>query len=162
MNVIETKDLVKFYGDFVAVDRLNLAVPKGSIFGFLGENGAGKSTTLKMLTGLAHPSHGSIQILDKDIREERIAISRKIGALIESPGFLTYLTGRQALRQLARLQNIVDEDYLEGLLSLVKLKDAADKKISTYSSGMKQRLGLAQALLGDPEIILLDEPFSFD
>ncbi|MHA1910476.1 MAG: ABC transporter ATP-binding protein [Candidatus Kariarchaeaceae archaeon] len=160
MNVIETTDLVKFYGDFVAVDRLNLAVPKGSIFGFLGENGAGKSTTLKMLTGLAYPSHGSVKILDKDISEDRITIASKIGALIESPGFLNYLTGRQALRQLARLQNIVDEDYLEKLLTIVKLQDAADNKISTYSSGMKQRLGLAQALLGEPEIILLDEPFS--
>ena len=160
MNVIETTDLVKFYGDFVAVDRLNLAVPKGSIFGFLGENGAGKSTTLKMLTGLAYPSHGSIKILNKDVSENRIAIASKIGALIESPGFLTYLTGRQALRQLARLQGIADDDYLENLLKIVKLQDAADKKISTYSSGMKQRLGLAQALLGDPEILLLDEPFS--
>ena len=154
MNVIETTDLVKFYGELAAVNRLNLAVPKGSIFGFLGENGAGKSTTLKMLTGLAYPSHGSIKIFGKDISQERIAIASKIGALIEAPGFLPYLTGRQILRQLARLQNIADEDYLEQLLTTVKLHKSADKKVNTYSSGMKQRLGLAQALLGDPEILL--------
>ncbi|MDH5401168.1 MAG: ABC transporter ATP-binding protein [Candidatus Heimdallarchaeota archaeon] len=160
MNIIQTSDLTKKFGNKLAVNNLNLEVPEGSIFGFLGENGAGKSTTLKMLTGLTYPTSGDYTIFGLNARNQRVDIAKKIGVLIETPGFLPFLTGRQQLQQLARLKGNSSKDEIDELLNLVRIEYAADRKIKTYSTGMKQRLGLAQALLGDPELILLDEPFS--
>jgi len=160
MKAIEITDLVKVYGDVIAVNGLDLSVTKGSICGFLGENGAGKSTTLKILMGLAYPTQGSVEILGMNIKEHRLDIARRTGAVIETPGFIPYLTGKQILRQLSSLQGYIDKDEIDEILAIVGLSDAADKKTGTYSTGMKQRLGLGQALLDDPELLLLDEPFS--
>lgn len=159
MTAINTLDLTKIYGDVVALRGLDLSVPLGSIYGFLGENGAGKSTTLKILAGLIYPSMGKYEILGIDSKY-RQRIAQRIGVLIESPGFIPYLSGKQILIQMMRLKGKFSKDEVDELLATVKLTDASDKKVSTYSTGMKQRLGLATALIGNPELILLDEPFS--
>ncbi|MHA2276212.1 MAG: ABC transporter ATP-binding protein, partial [Candidatus Kariarchaeaceae archaeon] len=127
---------------------------------FLGENGAGKSTTLQILSGLVYPSTGKYEILGLEGDKNRQRIAQKIRVLIESPGFIPYLTGKQILTQMLRLKGGQSKDEIDELMATVKLTNAYDKKVKTYSTGMKQRLGLATALIGNPELILLDEPFS--
>ncbi|MHA2251211.1 MAG: ABC transporter ATP-binding protein [Candidatus Kariarchaeaceae archaeon] len=160
MYSISTANLSKIYSDKFAIKDLNLQIPERSIYGFLGENGAGKSTTLQILSGLVYPSKGTYQFFGLDGITNRQLIASRIGVLIESPSFIPYLTGKQILTQMWRLKGSVSTDEIDELLAKVKLTDAEDKKVKTYSSGMKQRLGLATALLGEPELILLDEPFS--
>jgi ABC-type multidrug transport system ATPase subunit len=154
--VIETDALTKRYGDSVlAVDNLTLRVRRGEVYGFLGPNGAGKTTTLRMLLGLVRPSSGGAVVLGD--RPGSPAGLARIGSLVEAPGFYPYLSGRDNLRVLAR-HSAVSDDRVETVLEEVGLMDRADDRSADYSLGMKQRLGVAAALLKDPELLILDEP----
>ncbi|MDD3363142.1 MAG: ATP-binding cassette domain-containing protein [Hespellia sp.] len=157
-TIIRTKGLCKSYHKKTVVKDLDLTVEQGSIYGFLGPNGAGKSTTMKMLLGLAKPTAGAIQIFGKTMNEKnRISILANTGSLIESPSYYGHLTGEENLKLLASIKQ-VPEAQVEDVLSIVHLNGAKDKKAAHYSFGMKQRLGLAGALLGNPNLLLLDEP----
>jgi ABC-2 type transport system ATP-binding protein len=154
--VIETRALTKRYGDsIVAVDDLELRVRRGEVYGFLGPNGAGKTTTLRMLLGLVRPTSGQAAVLG--VPPGLPAGLARIGALVEAPAFYPYLSGRDNLRVLAGYAG-VGEDRVTAVLDEVRLSDRADDRSSTYSLGMKQRLGVAAALLKDPELLILDEP----
>lgn len=155
---IETIGLSKHFGQHRAVDTLDLAIHQGSIFGFLGPNGAGKTTTIRMLLGLIRPTSGGGRILGHDIMHERAAILSHIGAIVESPAFYLYLSGRDNLRALGRTVGNEDMHRIAEVLDRVGLADRARDKIRTYSLGMKQRLAIAAALLNNPQIIFLDEP----
>jgi ABC-type multidrug transport system ATPase subunit len=155
---VQTFDLTKQYRKgTLAVDALNLIVQRGEVYGFLGPNGAGKTTTLKMLVGLIRPTRGSARVVGL-VPGDRDAL-KKIGALIESPGFYPYLSGRDNLRVMASYCG-VDDRTCEVVLDQVDLGRAAESRFKTYSSGMKQRLGLAAALLKQPDVLILDEPSS--
>ena len=160
-HIIETKELTKRYGGITAVDDLNLQIRKGEVFGLLGPNGAGKTTTTLMLLGLTEPSHGWALIDGHDCTREPIAVKQIVGYLPDSVGFYPELTGRENLRFTGRL-NGLDGDDLEqrvsSLLDRVGMTHAADRKAGTYSRGMKQRLGIADVLMKDPKIIIMDEP----
>jgi ABC-type multidrug transport system ATPase subunit len=154
--VIETRGLTKRYGDsIVAVDDLELRVRRGEVYGFLGPNGAGKTTTLRMLLGLVRPTSGEAAVLGLPPGSPQ-GLAR-IGAMIEAPAFYPYLSGRDNLRVLARYAG-VGEDRVDAVLGEVRLSDRAADRSATYSQGMKQRLGVAAALLKDPELLILDEP----
>jgi ABC-type multidrug transport system ATPase subunit len=154
--VIETTDLMKRYGEVVAVDHLTLRVPRGGVFGFLGPNGSGKTTTMGMLLGLVHPTSGDARIFGDPARHP--ATLRRVGAMVETPTFYPYLTGRANLRYFQGIGRRGAPADVDRLLDLVDLGKRADSKYATYSLGMKQRLGIACALLGDPELVFLDEP----
>src|SRR5712691_2551207 len=155
-HVIETTDLTKRYGDVVAVDHLTLRVPRGGVFGFLGPNGSGKTTTMGMLLGLVHPTSGDARIFGDPARHP--ATLRRVGAMVETPTFYPYLSGRANLQYFQGIGRRGVPAEVDRLLDLVDLTKRADSKYSTYSLGMKQRLGIACALLGDPELVFLDEP----
>ena len=158
--VIETHALCKSYHGRPVVDHLNLTVPEGCVYGFLGPNGAGKSTTMKMLLGLVHPTGGSVELLGHTLNEaNRIALLRQTGSLIESPSGYLHLTARENLSIVADLKD-VDRKDISRVLEIVHLTKDADRKVGQYSLGMKQRLGLAAALLGFPRLLILDEPTS--
>ena len=155
---LATRGLQKKYGSRVALAGLDLSVPSGVVYGFLGPNGAGKTTTMRLLTGLIHPDSGSIEVLGRSFgRRDRHRLF-EVGALIESPSFYPYLSGRENLRALAATGAPTPKGRIEELLELVGLRDRARDKVQTYSLGMKQRLGIAAALLSDPRLLLLDEP----
>jgi ABC-2 type transport system ATP-binding protein len=157
--IIQTENLVKEYKEIRAVNGLNLEVYKGDVFGFLGPNGAGKSTTIRMLLGLIKPSSGSIKIFGKSFEQNRNAILGNIGAIVEKPDFYLYLSAIKNLELLAKLSETnYSNTRLMEILELVGLSDRANSKVKTFSHGMKQRLGLAQALVHDPDLIILDEP----
>ena len=156
MAVIAIEGLVKTYGKQNAVDNLTANVQKGRITGFLGPNGAGKSTTLRCLVGLSKPTSGSVKIYDRPYRELENPLS-KVGTVLDSRGFHPALTGRQNLRVVAAAAGI-DDSRVDDVLEMVELTEAAGRKMKKYSLGMKQRLALAGAILGDPEILILDEP----
>jgi ABC-type multidrug transport system ATPase subunit len=154
--VIDTHALTRRYGEaIVAVDSLDLRVRRGEVYGFLGPNGAGKTTTLRMLLGPVRPTSGSATVLGEP--PGAAAGLARIGAMIEAPAFYPYLSGRDNLRVLAGHAG-VGEDRVEAVLAEVRLSDRADDRSATYSLGMKQRLGVAAALLKDPELLILDEP----
>ncbi|BCB87591.1 ABC transporter ATP-binding protein [Phytohabitans suffuscus] len=153
MFPVETRELTKRYGRLVAVDRVSLTVRPGEVYGFLGPNGAGKTTTLRMLLGLVRPSGGTVQLFGKQIGQSM----DDVGALIEGPAFYPYLSGRENLRVLARYAGCPDR-RVEIALDLVDLSDRGGDRYGTYSLGMKQRLGVAAALLKDPRLLILDEP----
>lgn len=158
MNIIQTHDLCKQYGSALRVSHLNLNIPEGSIYGFLGPNGAGKSTTLKMILGLVRPTAGSIRVLEKDMDSgNRLSVLRQVGSLIESPSYYGHLTGEENLRIVQTLRGIPEKNIRE-VLQIVRLDGQREKKVAHYSLGMKQRLGLAAALLGYPKLLILDEP----
>lgn len=158
MNIIETHDLCKQYGNAMRVSHLDLNVPEGSIYGFLGPNGAGKSTTLKMILGLVRPTAGRIQVLgNKMDSRNRLAVLRQVGSLIESPSYYGHLTGEENLRIIQTLRGLPEKNIRE-VLQIVRLDGQHGKKVAQYSLGMKQRLGLAAALLGYPKLLILDEP----
>src|SRR5579884_1881284 len=154
---IETVELTKRYESLVAVNRLDLRVERGEIFGFLGPNGAGKTTTMRMLLGLVKPTGGSARVLGMDITTQLPEILRRTGSVIENPTFYPYLSGRDNLRAFARLSGL-DEARVAPVLDLVDLTAAAGRRFSTYSLGMKQRLAVGAALLGSPDLLILDEP----
>ena len=155
--IITTKQLTKKYKDFVAVNDISLHIPKGSIYGFLGPNGAGKSTTMKMLLGLTAPTKGSFTIDGKRFPVDRLAILKEVGSFIESPSFYANLTGRENLDIIRRILGL-PKSAVEEALELVGLAEFGNRLAKKYSLGMKQRLGLAGALLGRPPILILDEP----
>ena len=158
MNIIETHDLCKQYGNALRVAHLDLDVPEGSVYGFLGPNGAGKSTTLKMILGLVRPTAGDIRVLGKKMDGgSRLAVLRQVGSLIESPSYYGHLTGEENLRIVQTLRGVPEKNIRE-VLQIVRLDGQRGKKLAHYSLGMKQRLGLAAALLGYPKLLILDEP----
>lgn len=157
MNIIETKNLTKSYGDFDAVSEVNLHIKKGSVYGFLGPNGAGKSTAMKMLLGLTRPTAGSFTINGEKYPENRIAILKNIGSFIEGPAFYGNLTGEENLEIVQKILGLPHSSVLEAL-EIVGLTKAKKRLAKKYSLGMKQRLGLASALIGKPPILILDEP----
>ena len=158
MNIVETWGLCKQYGQAMRVKQLNLSVPEGAVYGFLGPNGAGKSTTLKMVLGLARPTAGEITVFGKPVNpRNRIAILKQVGSLIESPSYYGHLTGEENLRIVQTLRGAPERDIKE-VLSIVRLDGQKGKQVAHYSLGMKQRLGLAAALLGFPKLLILDEP----
>ena len=155
--MITTEHLTKKYKNFVSVNQVSLHIRKGSIYGFLGPNGAGKSTTMKMLLGLTAPTKGSFSIDGKHFPEDRMDILKEIGSFIEAPSFYANLTGRENLDVIRRILGLPKES-VEDALQLVGLAEFGDRLAKKYSLGMKQRLGLAGALLGRPPILILDEP----
>jgi ABC-2 type transport system ATP-binding protein len=155
---LATRGLRKSYGSRLALDGLDLSVPQGVVYGFLGPNGAGKTTTMRLLTGLLHPDAGTIELLGSPFRRGDRKRLFQVGALVESPSFYPYLDGRQNLKALAASGAAVPAGRIEELLELVGLRDRAKDKVAGYSLGMKQRLGIAGALLSDPRLLLLDEP----
>ena len=158
-NVIELNDLVKIYDKHVAVNHFNLTVPKGEILGLLGPNGAGKSTTIRMMLSLIKPNSGSIKIFGKSLFEKRNEILQNIGCIIEKPDFYLYLSARKNLELFAKMSKInPTKKMLDEVIELVGLKGRDTDKVKTYSHGMKQRLGIAQALIHNPDLIILDEP----
>ncbi|MGW4769476.1 ABC transporter ATP-binding protein [Nocardia sp. NPDC004278] len=154
-SIVVTAGLTKRYGTHTAVDGVHMTVAPGEIYGFLGPNGAGKTTTLRMLVGLIRPSAGTATVLGHPPGDP--AVVRRIGVLIEGPGFYPYLTGRDNLRVLAKYRGLDSADVAEAL-DRVGLANRADDKFRTYSLGMKQRLGVGAALLGGPDLLILDEP----
>lgn len=162
MLAVQTKALSKRYGDVHAVNQLDLQVPQGIIFGFLGRNGAGKTTTIRMLTGLANPSSGSAWVAGVPIRDHK-ALSWKIGYLPEEPAFYQWMTPYEFLDHIGRIFRISSKERkhrINDLLEIVDLKTTANRRIKGFSRGMRQRLGLAQALINQPEVLFLDEPAS--
>ena len=160
-NIIELVDLTKKYGSFTAVNKLNLTIKKGEIFGLLGPNGAGKSTTILMILGLTEPTDGSVKVCGLDPVREPIEVKRKVGYLPEDVGFYYNRTGLENLvftGRLNRLSELKATKKAEQLLARVGLSDEAGKKTGKYSRGMLQRLGLADVLIKNPEVIILDEP----
>jgi ABC-2 type transport system ATP-binding protein len=156
--VLQTEALSKRYGRRVVVDRLSLSVEKGDIFGFLGQNGAGKSTTIRMMLGLVRPTSGRVIVLGHDMaRQPRRALQR-VGAIIEAPAFYENFSGRQNLRMLAAMSGGAERKRIEEVLDIVGLRARADDRVQVYSHGMRQRLGIAQALLPHPQFVILDEP----
>lgn len=156
--VIETFDLCKIYQSCAVVDHLGLTVPEGCVYGFLGPNGAGKSTTMKLLLGLIHPTGGRVELLGQPMTEKnRIQLLRRTGSLIESPSGYLHLTARENLAIVADLKGVAHRD-IDRVLGIVRLTKDADRKVGQYSLGMKQRLGIAMALLGEPQLLILDEP----
>lgn len=157
MNAIETVDLVRRFGGAPVVDRLSLRVPQGKVFGFLGPNGAGKSTTIRLLLGLLRPHAGAIRVLGMAQPRDRLAIAAWVGALVEAPSHYDHLSGRDNLIITQRLLGAPRND-VERVLEIVDLRAVGDKVVGAFSLGMRQRLGLARALLGRPKLLLLDEP----
>ncbi len=159
-DVIKITNLNKNFGSIKAVDNLNLTVPRGTIFGFLGPNGAGKSTTIRLLLGLIKPDAGKINLLGQPVTTGRNSALLNVGAFVEEPDFYINLSARQNLRLLGRLTGPIDNDRINEVLDIVDLSDRADDKVKAYSRGMRQRLGIAQAILDRPQLLILDEPTS--
>lgn len=155
--MIETEKLTKKYKNFTSVDGVSMHIRKGTIYGFLGPNGAGKSTTMKMLLGLTKPTSGTFTVDDKTFPADRIAILKEVGSFIESPAYYANLTGRENLDIIRRILEL-PKSAVDDALELVGLEEFGDRLAKKYSLGMKQRLGLAGALLGRPPILILDEP----
>jgi ABC-2 type transport system ATP-binding protein len=150
--------LSKAYGKRLAVDHLDLEVDRGELFGFLGPNGAGKTTTIRMALGLIAPTNGSVEILGMEVRHNRSKVLPRVGALVESPALYGYLSGRDNLRAFGDLLGGVPAKRIDEVLEIVSLTGRDRDKVKTYSMGMKQRLGLAVALLNNPDLLILDEP----
>jgi ABC-2 type transport system ATP-binding protein len=157
-EIIRTYDLTKRFKNLTAVDQITFAVRRGEVFGFLGPNGAGKTTTIAMLLGLVRPTAGSAEVLGHDIRRGLSTALRRVGAIVETPAFYPYMSGIDNLRIFARIDGGDSEAHIPSILEQVGLIKRGKDKVGTYSLGMRQRLGLAAALLGDPELLILDEP----
>ncbi len=155
---VETRALCKVYSGKTAVNRLEMKVREGAVYGFIGRNGAGKSTTLKMLCGLAKPTAGEVRLFGRPSNDRVVA--RRIGCLIESTGLYPHMTARQNVVMKARCMGLADESGVDRVLSAVGLSEAGNKKTRQFSMGMKQRLGVALALLGNPDLLILDEPIN--
>lgn len=156
--VLETQQLTKKYRRRVVVDQLSLTVEAGDVFGFLGQNGAGKSTTIRMALGLVRPTSGSVRVLGYDMSRQPLRALKRIGAIIEAPAFYENFSGLQNLRMLAAMSGGAEPRRIESVLEIVGLRARAHDPVRVYSHGMRQRLGIAQALLPNPELIILDEP----
>lgn len=156
-EIVSTCHLSKRYGKTYRVKDVNLCIKEGEIFGFLGPNGAGKTTTLKMIVGLTKPTKGKVAIFGKELKKHRTQVLSQVGSLIESPSYYGHLTGVENLKVVQRLRNVPEKNIHE-VLKIVRLERQKDKKVSEYSLGMKQRLGIAMALLPFPKLLILDEP----
>src|SRR5215469_1322363 len=156
--VLHLQNLTKKYGERLAVDNLSLDIHRGDIFGFLGPNGAGKTTTIRMLFGLITPTSGAVTILGKTLATDRAQVLPRVGALIETPALYLYMSGRDNLRAVASALGGVPKARIDAVLDIVGLRGRQKDRVRTYSLGMKQRLGVAIALLQDPQILVLDEP----
>jgi len=158
-KIIEVKNLKKNYGSFNAVKNVNFDVFEGNVFGFLGPNGAGKSTTIRILLSLISPSGGNVKLFGKDITTDRDFILSKIGCIVEKPDFYKYLSAEKNIELFARISGVkVDKSRIHEMLEFVGLRGREKDKLAGFSHGMKQRLGFAQTLIHDPELIILDEP----
>ncbi len=155
--ILRTENLSKKLGGKLAVDQLNLKIKKGEIYGFLGPNGAGKTTTIRMILGLARPTAGSVYVFGDHLRKERLSILRKIGSLVEYPSYYGHLNAIENLETMRRLLD-VPKNRIDEVLAMVRLTGDAKRAVKGYSLGMKQRLGIAAALLANPELLILDEP----
>lgn len=156
-SIIQTNNLTRRFDDLVAVDNIDVSVPKGKVYGFLGPNGSGKTTTVRMLLGLIKPNSGSVTLFGDDLKENRENILRKIGALIENPSLYPHLKGKENLAIYQKLLGLPKAN-IDYALDIVKMNHASNKLVKTYSLGMKQRLALALALLQKPRLLILDEP----
>jgi ABC-2 type transport system ATP-binding protein len=156
--IIETEGLTKRFGARVAVDGVNLSVPRGCAYGFLGHNGAGKTTTIRMLLGLTSPDAGTMRLRGLAVPAERGRALSRVGAIVEEPHFHRHLSGRENMRLLAAVRGPESFARIDGAIERVGLHERADEKVSRYSQGMRQRLGVARCLLADPELLILDEP----
>ena len=159
--VLETKGLTKRYGDFVAVDHLDLTIKEGEVFGLLGPNGAGKTTTILMLLGLTEPTEGNVRVLGFDPARQPLSVKAHVGYMPDEVGFYDELTARENLAYIARLNALPRDESnrrIEEALERVRLSDVADHRVGTFSRGMRQRLGLADVLIKQPRLIIMDEP----
>jgi lantibiotic transport system ATP-binding protein len=156
-NPVRLQGICKSYGKLVAIRRLDLTVPPRSVYGFLGPNGAGKSTTIRIMLGLQRPTRGSVLLFGRHLEKERVSLLRRCGSLVESPSLYPHLTGRENL-EIHRALAGLPKSAIQEALAAVDLTADAQRPVRGYSSGMKQRLGIAQALLGNPELLILDEP----
>lgn len=157
MNVLEVKSLKKTLGKREIIKDISFSIKDGEIFGFLGPNGAGKTTTIRMLVGLIAPNEGDISICGESLLRNKEKALKNVGAVVENPELYKYLSGRENLMQIARIRKVSKEE-VEELIKLVGLEDRINDKVGKYSLGMKQRLGLAAALIGNPKLLILDEP----
>lgn len=155
--IVETEDLTKTYGAVNSVNQLQMQVGKGEIYGFLGPNGAGKTTTIRMLLGLIKPTTGNIKVFNRDLKTNRIDILREVGSLVESPSYYGHLTGHENLEVIRQMLQVPKKN-IDEVLHIFRLEKQKDKLVKQYSLGMKQRLGIAMALLGNPKLLILDEP----
>lgn len=158
--IIETRGLTKRFGSRAAVSDLNLTVPAGCVFGFLGHNGAGKTTVIRMLVSLTQPSAGLIRIAGQSLAGHREQVLARVGAIVEEPRFHPHLTGRENLRVVAAARGPAARRRIEPALERAGLSDRGDDRVGTYSQGMRQRLGIARCLLADPKLVILDEPMN--
>jgi ABC-2 type transport system ATP-binding protein len=156
--IIETSELTKRFGERVAVDRVTLSVPRGCAYGFLGHNGAGKTTTIRMLLGLTSPDAGTMTLRGLAVPKHRADALTRVGAIVEEPHFHHHLSGRENLRLLAAVRGPETFSRIDGAIERVGLAERSAEKVSRYSQGMRQRLGVARCLLADPELLILDEP----
>ncbi|TCN26651.1 ABC transporter ATP-binding protein [Mesobacillus foraminis] len=156
-TIIKTSGLSKKFGTRYAVANVDLHIPRGEIYGFLGPNGAGKTTTIRMLLGLAKPTNGTIQIFGKDLKKEKLEVLKRVGSLVEYPSYYGHLTARENLEAIRILLD-APKTRIDEVLSIVRLTREAKRPVKGFSLGMKQRLGIAAALLGNPELLILDEP----
>jgi len=159
--VLESRGLTKHYGDFVAVDNLDLTVRQGEVFGLLGPNGAGKTTTILMLLGLTEPTAGSVRVLGLDPARQPLSVKARVGYLPEQVGFYEGLTARENLIYIAKLNGLRRGDAykrIDAALAQIGLSEVADRRVATFSRGMRQRLGVAEVLLKQPQLVILDEP----
>ena len=156
--VLSAEGLTKRFGEREAVSHVSFEIAAGEVFGFLGPNGAGKTTTIRMLVGLARPDAGRVRIFGSDLADDFVSAMKHVGAIVESPDLYRYLSGRENLLHFARMLPDGAAKRIPELASLVKLEERLDEKVSSYSLGMRQRLGIAQALLGAPDLLVLDEP----
>ncbi|WP_368652935.1 ABC transporter ATP-binding protein [Ornithinibacillus sp. 4-3] len=155
--IVETKRLTKSFGKEQAVKNLEMKIPRGEIYGFLGPNGAGKTTTIRMLLGLMKPTSGSVHLFGEDMKSNRIGILKNVGSLVENPSYYPHLTARENLEASRKILR-VPKERINEVLKLVRLQEAGNKKVKGFSLGMKQRLGIAAAMLHQPKLLILDEP----
>lgn len=157
--IIETNGLTRRFGKYVSVDHIDLRVPEGKIYGFLGANGAGKTTTIRMLLSLIRADEGSVQIMGKSLQHEREKILRNVGSLVEGPSYYGHLSAYKNLKIICKLMDLPEKD-IDQVLDIVRLAPYAKQTVKDYSLGMKQRLGIAQALIRRPKLLILDEPIN--
>ena len=158
--VLKTYNITKKYGEQLAVDNVNMTIKKGDIYGFIGQNGAGKTTLIRLITGLIHKSGGERELLGANEENELNKARTMVGSLIESPSFYTNMTARENLEVSRLVRNIPGKKCIDEVLELVGLKDVEKKKVKNFSLGMRQRLGIANALMGNPKLLILDEPIN--
>ena len=158
--VLKTYNITKKYGEQLAVDNVNMTIKKGDIYGFIGQNGAGKTTLIRLITGLIHKSSGEIELLGVNEENELNKARTMVGSLIESPSLYTNMTARENLEVSRLVRNIPGKKCIDEVLELVGLKDVEKKKVKNFSLGMRQRLGIANALMGNPKLLILDEPIN--